>query len=588
MSIDPEPGAYRSAGYNAVKKPLDDMIDAGYDQGLYYYYVIYVPDGEDIRLIMDYEDAYTCGQPIYEYGENEYTKVLETGEKIVVADDISSYGSWMFVLLPLKDRRGHVVAELEVGTSADQLKKEGRRMIIENLCSILCTSAVVIMLLLELLFAMNFYEQRRKIPAKERQIMEVVPIRLLLFLSEGTDCMQDAFIAILCSKLYETSGHTGWLSMIPMGIAIALPMSLQLMMAAIASLLGGKLAQKYGTVRIMTIGFFTQIVGFFVCAVVGSAYEGILFGKILIGLGFGLIYVSANTMAAMGDGDKSAQAFTDVSAGVLSGVTIGVGLGSILLDLGNYQMVYLAGAILLTAGLLILLSTWKTASAAELLRTHASADMTKTGSAQNNMEEAAASAKKIGILQFMLDRQVITFFLLILTPFMMSLAYREYFFPLFVQNYGITEVQIGQIYLLCGLSTLYLGPLLAKILLNGIGAKKSILLASGLMAANMMMFVLKPTLFSALIGVGIFSVIISFAYTCQYTYFEDVPVVRWYGEGGSMGIYSMFESLGQTLGPMLYGVALGCGTRRGIFLIAAAMTVMMILFRFLNSERKQG
>jgi predicted MFS family arabinose efflux permease len=182
---------------------------------------------------------------------------------------------------------------------------------------------------------------------------------------------------------------------------------------------------------------------------------------------------------------------------------------------------------------------------------------------------------------------VFSFFLLILTPFMMALSYREYFFPLFVTDYGISEVQIGQIYLLCGLATLYLGPFLAQTLLKKLGAKGSIVFASVLMAANMMIFVVWPSLASVLAGVGILSVVISFAYTCQYTYFENVPMAKRYGEGASMGVYSMFESLGQTLGPILYGIALGLGMRNGLFIISALMAVMILGFMILNFDRNE-
>jgi predicted MFS family arabinose efflux permease len=429
------------------------------------------------------------------------------------------------------------------------------------------------MMILEGIFAVNFFDRRRSLRRDDMDIADLVPIRLMVFLAYGTDCMQDAFIAILCSRLYAAAAGSGGLFLLPEGLVIALPMSLQLLLAAAASVFGGRLAEKYGAVKVMGAGFLFQISGFLLCAAAGNQYYGILGGKLFIGLGLGLIYVAANTMAAMSEGEKSSKAFADVSAGVLSGVTIGVGLGSILLSMGSYRLVYASGAALLALGLGVLLFFGKGADRGKV----------SAGPEVSRTEEGEKTG--ISTLRFLLDRQVASFFLLILTPFMMALSYREYFFPLFVTDYGISEVQIGQIYLLCGIATLYPGPFLAKMLLKRLGAKGSIIFASGLMAANMVIFVVWPSLASVLAGVGILSIVISFAYTCQYTYFENVPMAKRYGEGASMGIYSMFESLGQTLGPILYGIALGFGRRKGIFVIAALMEAMILGFIILNLKR---
>ena len=161
---------------------------------------------------------------------------------------------------------------------------------------------------------------------------------------------------------------------------------------------------------------------------------------------------------------------------------------------------------------------------------------------------------------------------------MMSLSYREYFFPLFASENGIGEVRIGQIYLLCGMIVIYIGPWLSGMLLKKLGALWSIVLASGLMAADMLLFILFPNLVSVIAGVVILSVVISFAYTCQYSYFELTPESAAYGEGRAMGVYSVFESLGQTIGPIAYGVLLTFGYRSGILVFCLVMFAMLLAF----------
>ena len=66
--------------------------------------------------------------------------------------------------------------------------------------------------------------------------------------------------------------------------------------------------------------------------------------------------------------------------------------------------------------------------------------------------------------------------------------------------------------------------------------------------------------------------------TCQYTYFEKLDECSEVGMGNAMGIYSMFENFGQTLGPVVYGAALILGQRNGIGLLFVIMFILTVLF----------
>ena len=142
----------------------------------------------------------------------------------------------------------------------------------------------------------------------------------------------------------------------------------------------------------------------------------------------------------------------------------------------------------------------------------------------------------------------------------------------------MSEVRIGQVYLLCGLLVIYLGPKISQWMLRRLGMLNSVILASLGMAANMLLFVAWPNMGSVLAGVVILSVIISFAYPCQYTYFENLPDTAMVGEGKAMGVYSVFESVGQTAGPMIYGALMLLGQRQGILVFSGTMLALAGLF----------
>ena len=549
---------YHSADYMAVKDRLDSMILTGYAHEVYYYYVLYITDGKTINCLMDYEDTTVCGQPIYEFGDNAYTQVMTTGESYTVSET-SSYGAWMFTLLPVYDGHGEVLAVLEVGSSLDKVVREKRKLIVENIITVICSCGVMIMLALECIFLLSFFEKRRGRQRDRWDITWQMPLRLMVFLVYMTDSMQDAFIAILCSRVYTDQFP------VSREIAIALPISLQLMMAAVFSTCGGRFAEKFGVRRIMRAGLAGQMTGFFIC-MVAHGYMGILTGKLLIGMGMGTVYVTANTMAAMGDSEAYVEsAFADVSAGVLSGVTIGAGFGSIILSFADYRTVYLAGAFFLGLGLFL---------------TIPAQNVKLAGS-------KAGTKSRTHVVGFLLQRRIVAFFALILVPFMVSLSYREYFFPLYVEQFGVDEVTIGRIYLVCGMLVIYIGPLLSKYLLKMLGAKKSMVLASLLMAFDMALFVLVCKPIGVFAGMVILSVVISFAYTCQYTYFEGLDECGRAGMGKAMGLYAMFENVGQTLGPVVYGAALTLGNRRGIFVLCIFMLLLVCLFLRVDRGRRR-
>lgn len=547
---------YRSKEYMQLKERLDQQIEVGYEKGVYYYYILSTTDGTYINCLMDYEDSMGCGHPLYLYGENEYTSVFTTGESYMVSE-MSSYGSWMFILLPILDDSGKVVAELEVGSNLDALMQQKNDLVKENIITVLCSCGVMIMLILEAVFAISFYEKRRSIVRENWDITQQMPIRIMVFLVYVTDSMQDAFIAILCSRLYADN--------LPISreMAIALPMSLQLLMAAVFSMVGGAFVGKLGIKKNMQLGLLSQLFGFAICMFIPD-YIGILVGKLFIGTGMGIVYVTCNTMASMGGSNAFVEdAFADVSAGVLSGVTIGAGIGSIVLSFANYRAVYLVGVVLLGAGVLLTFSS-------------------------KNLKIEAKSGEKVNtadILKFVGNRNVLLFFLCILVPFMMALSYREYFFPLYVEQFGIDEVQIGRIYLGCGVLVLYIGPFLSKRILKIFGAQKSILFASLCMIGNMALFVFFPNLYSVMFGMVMFALIISFAYTCQYTYFESMKECAQVGMGNAMGIYSMFENVGQTLGPIVYGAALMLGNRKGIMVLFLSMLVLVGIYSKMELKR---
>lgn len=549
---------YKGEDFNQVKEPLDALTRMGYENGMYYYYAIYSTDGEIIYTIMDFEETLPARYPVYAYGEEGYTEVLSDGESVEFGGDVSSYGSWAFVLKPIRNAAGEPMAIMEVGTNLDDLDSQIQELVKEVALTILSMAVVLLMIIVEIIFYAEHRERKRKnlaLPGLAAQF----PLRLLIFLAYLVDCMQDAFVSILANQLYTP------ILGIPQSVGAALPLSAQVFAAAVMAFLGGGLSRKAGVKKTLVGGFLLEITGCLLCGA-GGTYFSLLGGKAVIGMGLGLIIVSLNAIAARGEDEaESAKAFTDISAGTLAGVTAGAGVGSIILSFGHYSMVYFAGAAILLIGLAL------------------------SFSGRDYKEAAVAKAKEeVGFFRFLFNRQVITFLLLMLLPFLMGLSFREYFFPIYAAELGMSETMIGRLYLICGLLVIYAGPQLTGKLIARLGGKWTVALASALIIAAPLLYVAIPTLATTIVGVLLLSVAISFGYAAQSTYYSELPSVEHYGGGRAMGIYSLFENIGQTLGPMIYGLAMMLGYRSGLGLIGGAMLALLLLFLACNGKKKDS
>lgn len=552
---------YRNEDYSQVKEPLDGLADMTYVNDLNYYYILYAADETTIYVVMDYEDSSVAKHPVYAWGAEGYTDVFVDGEPIEVSSDVSSYGSWSFVLKPVFDEEGQVAAVMEVGVNLDQQVQENRDLVTNVVFTVLSTTLVLLMVIIETIFYAEHRERKMSLPESELIPSRRFPLRTMAFLLFLADCMQDPFVSILANRLYTP------ILGIPQSVGAALPLSAQVLCAALSAFACGSIIRKTGAKRMLTIGFIIQMAGFVLCGAL-MQYMGLLIGKMVIGIGIGALLVSLNSIAAAGRNEnETAEAFTAVNAGTLAGITVGAGVGALLMYVSDFSMVYYVSALILVIGLL----------------------MSVFGE-DYRLPQAPRQRQRqrhgLEVFQFIGQRKVWSFLLLLLMPFLCAISYREYFFPLYAAEMGITESDIGRIYLICGLLVIYMGPFFTRVLVGRLGGKWTAVLASGLMIVATLLFAVVPTITAAVLGILLLSIAISFGYAAQSTYYSSLPQVQTYGESRAMGVYSLFDNGGQTLGPVLYGVALLAGYRQGIMIVGILILALLALFLLANVRTK--
>jgi predicted MFS family arabinose efflux permease len=549
---------YGGREYTQLKAKLDGMTDLTYSSGLYYYYAVYVTDGEIIYGVMDYEDTVTARHPIYAYGEEGYTDVF-SGGVLEVGREMSSYGTWALVARPIYDDSGRVAGIIEVGANYDEMDARNRAIVRELALTVASATAVLVMLIIEIMLLLDYFERRSVYGrGRERRRSARLPLRSLVFVAYAADSIQDAFVAVYADRLYTSVGG------LPREIGAALPMSAQLLAMAGASLICGAALRRGDTRRAVLAGLFTEAAGFALCAAL-ETYAALIAGKALIGCGLGLVVMAANSAAAQERDEMRAGQFASIAAGILAGITVGAGIGSVALSFWGAKAVFALGAAIIAPG--------------AVLAVYCKQD--------RRMPRALAPDRVgIGLADFIRDREVIGFLLLVLAPFMIALAFRGYFFPIFSVGSGVSETDIGRLYMLSGIIVIYAGPQLTRVLVSRFGGRWTVIIASALTCGALFIFAASPTVRSAVAGVMLLSLAASFGYAAQSDYYSSRRAVKEYGESEAMGVYSIFDNGGQILGPIAYSAAMLAGHRTAAGIVGAAIGGLLAAFAILGGKKR--
>ncbi len=169
---------------------------------------------------------------------------------------------------------------------------------------------------------------------------------------------------------------------------------------------------------------------------------------------------------------------------------------------------------------------------------------------------------------------------------MIMLYFKEFMFPLFADSMNYRESDIGNVILFCGMLPIWLGDILTEQFNKTLGAKRSVLLAFSLYVAALVLFALFETFLVAVIAVILICIASAFGFSSEMMYYSELSSQYRINEGTSMGIYSLFDNLGQTLGAPVFGALLVFGFKGSAFTVAAVSAVLAIIFSLVSIQRK--
>ena len=143
--------------------------------------------------------------------------------------------------------------------------------------------------------------------------------------------------------------------------------------------------------------------------------------------------------------------------------------------------------------------------------------------------------------------------------------------------------------LLGGVLAIFLGESVPGALMERLGAWNALRLSNLVCAFALGLFALNPRFETAVITVCLLGIAASFGYAAQGVYYTALIREGRIGDGKAMGVYSLFDNLGQTSGPLALSALLFMGIAAECGIIAVGGTGLMLLstlIRRLAGRRK--
>ena len=542
---------YMNADYQSVLKQLCQTItrDGAIDPSTYS--GVYKVFGDKLSALAYHDGLRGIFYPYdYQYAKSIYAQVAASGQPYV-GEIVDIYGVWLNGVVPLVNSNGATVGLLEVGVDQSAQREANRALFKSTLMDL----AMVLFVLLFVFFEIGFFSSHVMDRADRAddaawQRYDEGAVRFVSFLAIAGVFLSASFLPLYIKSLAPAFGR------VP-DLIIGLPMVIETLCGALVALL-------YGHVRIRA-GIKTDIV--LACLVITAGmvatglaptFDLLVAGRVLVGMGMGLLMIAFRTYFLIEKHDgKKESGIIALTAGVIAGINVGSVSGGMLAARIGMQPVFL-----IQAALLVLAAV----AALMLVR---------------NRRRAAPNGRGSGAPTpgaFLRERAVWSFFAFIFLPVTACGLFLGFLFPLFAEAQGCSINEIGLAFMLFGAASVYLGPALTRLTTVLFGARRAMPAGALVMTGALLLFACFQSLAAAYVTVILFGLTESLLFNQGLSYYSSLPSVRRFGEDKAMGVYNVFESGGEALGPMAFGLAASLSLGIGIAAIAAALGTCALAF----------
>lgn len=543
---------YMNGDYQAVLRQLQQTItrDGAIEPGTFS--GVYKVVGGKVSALAYHDGLRGIFYPYdYQYEQSVYAEVAESG-KPYVGETVDIYGTWLNGVIPLLNEAGETVGFLEVGVDQSAHREANRSLFRKTLIDL----AMVLFVLLFIFTEIGFFSSHVLDPSVRNDAdsprYDEGALRFVSFLALSGVFLSASFLPLFSKSLAAPMGR------LPFEMVIGLPMAIETLCGAVVALLYGHMRIRTGLKTDMVLGCLI-IAGGMAGTAMANTFEHLVAARILTGMGMGLLMIAFRTYFLMETRAAHKESgIIALTAGVVAGINAGSVSGGMLAARFGMKTTFGVQAVLLVLA---------AAAAAGLIR--------------NRYRSRAAEGSSGGGLSplgFLFHRAVWSFFVFAFLPITTCGLFLGFLFPLFAESRGLSTAEISLAFMLFGVGSVYLGPSLTRLTTQLFGARRAVPAGALLMAGALLLFARMPTLAIAYVTVVIFGLTDSFVFNQGLSYFSSLPGVRRFGTDKAMGVYNVFESGGEALGPMVFGLAMSLGLGTGLAVIGSTLGLCALAF----------
>ena len=201
-------------------------------------------------------------------------------------------------------------------------------------------------------------------------------------------------------------------------------------------------------------------------------------------------------------------------------------------------------------------------------------------------EGSDTEKKSLPIWNLFGDSKVLVFFTAIILPIYVASMFLGYFLPVFSISQGLSNGDVGRIFLLNGLIIIYLGPPLVAALRRRIGAKQGVMLSTLVWALSLIPFLLLQDLTGLIWTIALMGLAEGLAVPYQNEYYLGLSGALKVGEDRATGVFEVVGKVGETIAPILIGFSLILGPVWGFSLVALTLVAGLVLFVITSIQRR--
>jgi len=419
---------------------------------------------------------------------------------------------------------------ISANISRDHVNGQMKEVLLDS-----ATVLVISMLfLVELLILMKpLFLARSRLEGERRVSFTAIrPAAFLLLF--GCD-LAITFLPLHMDRLYEPVAG------ISRDMAMGLPISAQMLCAAVALFMAGSWVDRRGWHEPFMIGLTLTVLGALDSWWATGPVHFIV-SRGIVGVGYGLtLMASQGFVIAYTDEGSRAQGLTRLFAGAYAGSICGGAAGAMVAERMGYRPVFLVGAaivfLVIVYGLLVLRRAMR--------------EGPRRGPLSAPSRTAAKPAGWGLVFRFLLDRNIAALFLLGTLPAAVALVgFMNYFSPVYLNGMGTSQSNIGRIFMIYGICLVYVAPFVSRYIDASKNKKGYIVLSGALMALAFLAFRPLGGLAATALAFLLFG--LSESVDASRAYALKLRVTRELGAAKAMGIYSSVGRLGQVLGPIVF------------------------------------